>query len=574
MAGLVQAVAVDLDGTLTCDGRLRPGVSSALAECRAEGVVVVLVTGRIRAELVAEYPDLPEAFDAVVYENGAVVYVDNQIVSVVPPVDRELVDALRRRHVSLRVGEALLACHGADTPAVIEEIARLGLDCQTSHNRTELMVLPPGVSKATGLQAALAEFGVSAHNAIAIGDGENDLSMLSVAEIAVAVANAVPSLRQHADLVLPDTVEAVADFLRGPVVRGQQLVRSPRHAVRIGVAEDGTPVTVPGAQANVLVCGDTGTGKSHLAGLMLERWITAGYTALVVDPEGDYTALGQLRHTVVTDPDGPPSLSRLVQMLHTQSLSVVLDLSGTDPGEARGYLSRVAAGVEATRAVYGLPSWVVVDEAHEPLTAGGPLANVFRPSGGGYCFITYQPDALCAPAITGVELTFTTLGRDPAEPESGPARARLEIAGHEPVVLRVDPRLTRHVRHRHKYLRVALGPEHHFAFRDRSGAVIGIAASVDELLAEIGAVPAETIEHHAVHGDFSRWAIGALRDHDLAVRIAAAENQFTSRLSVETVRLRKRLIADIRDRYHEPIAEPSRLDRLGPAPGAAGAEDG
>lgn len=41
-------------------------------------------------------------------------------------------------------------------------------------NRSRLMVLPQSVSKATGLRAALSALRLSAHNAIAIGDAEND----------------------------------------------------------------------------------------------------------------------------------------------------------------------------------------------------------------------------------------------------------------------------------------------------------------------------------------------------------------------------------------------------------------
>ena len=61
------------------------------------------------------------------------------------------------------------------------------------------MVLPTGVNKATGLIAALQELKLSAHNVVGIGDAENDLSFLSLCECSVAVANAIPSLKEQAD---------------------------------------------------------------------------------------------------------------------------------------------------------------------------------------------------------------------------------------------------------------------------------------------------------------------------------------------------------------------------------------
>jgi hydroxymethylpyrimidine pyrophosphatase-like HAD family hydrolase len=50
------------------------------------------------------------------------------------------------------------------------------------------MILPPGVNKASGLVAALAELGLSPHNSVEVGDAENDHAFLSLCEVSVAVA--------------------------------------------------------------------------------------------------------------------------------------------------------------------------------------------------------------------------------------------------------------------------------------------------------------------------------------------------------------------------------------------------
>ena len=60
------------------------------------------------------------------------------------------------------------------------------------------MVLPAGVNKASGMQYALRKLGFSVHEAVGIGDAENDHSFLERCECAVAVANAVPSIRELA----------------------------------------------------------------------------------------------------------------------------------------------------------------------------------------------------------------------------------------------------------------------------------------------------------------------------------------------------------------------------------------
>ena len=63
------------------------------------------------------------------------------------------------------------------------------------------MVVPSGVNKASGLTAALREISLSPRNVVAIGDAENDHALLNQCEYAVAVANAVPMLKEIADWV-------------------------------------------------------------------------------------------------------------------------------------------------------------------------------------------------------------------------------------------------------------------------------------------------------------------------------------------------------------------------------------
>lgn len=542
MPGFIQAVALDLDGTLTVGGKVPAVATDAIDYCRSEGTVVVLVTGRIRAELAAEFPTLVDHVDAVVYENGAVLDIRGDTRLLASVVETTLVDALRSRGVALRSGEAIVACDGSDIDTVLGEVARQGLDYQVLHNRAALMVLPAGVSKGNGLRTALDEFGVSVHNTVAIGDAENDLSMLEVAEVGVAVANAIESVRVHADLVLPAQENAVASFLRGPVVSGSQRVSPSRHACRIGAAGDGTVVSVPGGQASILVCGASGTGKSHLAGLLAERWIAAGYTVLVVDPEGDHESLGRLRQTIVVDASAPPSIEQLLQMLRQQPLSVVLDLSSLGAEQSNAYLATVAEGVEAIRSTYGVPHWIVVDEAHNPVGTHGSITSFFRPTSGGYCYVTYHPDALCRPARATVDLTITLLG--------GTEAVCSPLAGQD-VRFRVDPRLTPHVRHRRKYLCVPLDPDDWFVFRSRGGAILATASTIEEFANRLGTVSADSIHHHAANGDFSRWAVGALQDRELAALIGGAESDFNALVATGAKRFRGRVLADLRRRYED-----------------------
>lgn len=443
----------------------------------------------------------------------------------------------------------ILACHGFDAATISDQIARLGLDMQLVHNRTEAMVLPAGVSKGTGLRTALEHLAVSPQNTVAIGDAENDLSMLDAAEIGVAVANAIDSVRRHADLLL-DTEDGhgVAQFLRGPVISGAQVVAPQRHNVRIGQTPDGIAVTIPGSQASILLSGATGTGKSHLTGLLVERWIEAGYTVLVIDPEGGHAALSRLPATIVIDAVASQSDDQVLQTLRQHHGSVVLDLAHLEPSQVRHYLDGVASGVETLRSSYGRPHWVVIDAAHGLLREDGPISDTFRPYEGGYCYVTYQPEGVCAAALASIDLTLTPLVHDPSA-AVGPPRALYHPRGGSEIAFDVDARLTPHVRHRHKCADTPLPIRHRFAFRDQHGCVICSPSTLQEFEQQLLLVPAETVQHHALNRDFSRWSFNVLQDRELGALLFGTENELTARYANDLDHFRQRLLTEIRQRY-------------------------
>lgn len=79
--------------------------------------------------------------------------------------------------------------------------AALGLDLQLTHNKGALMALPAGVNKRHGILAALQELAVAPANCVGAGDAENDLDLLALCGLPVAVANALPAVKQAATLV-------------------------------------------------------------------------------------------------------------------------------------------------------------------------------------------------------------------------------------------------------------------------------------------------------------------------------------------------------------------------------------
>lgn len=197
------ALATDYDGTLAEDGVVRPEVLEALGRLRRSGRKLVLVTGRELGDLVRTFPAI-DAFDRVVAENGAVLYTSK------PPLERrlaappppEFAAALRARGVSpLVCGRVIVATWQPHDQTALTVIREQGLELEVIFNKGAVMILPSGINKATGLAAALAELGIPAERVVGVGDAENDHSLLAACGLAVAVANALPALKKHADLV-------------------------------------------------------------------------------------------------------------------------------------------------------------------------------------------------------------------------------------------------------------------------------------------------------------------------------------------------------------------------------------
>lgn len=198
-----RALAADYDGTLAVEGRVDDRTLRSLVRLRAAGHRLVLVTGRRLPHVLSAFPAV-EVCDRVVAENGALLYRpdrgEERQLAPAPPA--ELVEELERRGVKpLGRGRVILATEEPHGPEVAATIDDLGLGHQVILNKGAVMVLPPGVDKASGLVAALDELGLAPGDAVGVGDAENDWAFLDTCGRSVAVANALPALKEWADLV-------------------------------------------------------------------------------------------------------------------------------------------------------------------------------------------------------------------------------------------------------------------------------------------------------------------------------------------------------------------------------------
>jgi len=196
-------LATDYDGTLAQHGDVEESTVNALRALRESGRKLVLVTGREMVELTKICPCL-DLFDRVVAENGALLYhpADESSKVLAPEPPKEFVEALRARGVSpLSVGFGIVAMQDIYSGVVRETIRELKVPLQAIPNKGALMVLPTTVDKASGLRAALSELRLQAREVVGVGDAENDFVFLRMCGFSVAVANAIPELKQQVQLV-------------------------------------------------------------------------------------------------------------------------------------------------------------------------------------------------------------------------------------------------------------------------------------------------------------------------------------------------------------------------------------
>ena len=200
-----KALATDYDGTIAHHGTVDAATVDALQCWKESGRKLLLVTGR-------ELPDLHSVFsetgifDLIVAENGALLYWPHtkEERCLVPAPPPEFPDLLRQRGVNtLSVGRVIVATMDPYETEVREAIDELQLALDVIPNKGSIMVLPKGVDKGFGLAAALEELQISSVEIVAVGDAENDHSLLRGAGFSVAVANALPELKSVAHWTCP-----------------------------------------------------------------------------------------------------------------------------------------------------------------------------------------------------------------------------------------------------------------------------------------------------------------------------------------------------------------------------------
>lgn len=545
-------LALDYDGTIARDGWLDPDVRNAIAEVRARGITVVLVTGRILEQLRGFTGDL-SFVDAVVAENGAVLYFSEENTRTLgQPAPQNFLDELRKRAVVFTAGQCVVEMDAAAAQQVLAAIHDLELPLAMVFNRGRLMVLPQSISKGVGLREALSVLSLSAHNAIGVGDAENDHDLLAACEFGVAAGWGSQALQGVADAIIAgEGPGAVAPYIR-QIAQDKRIPRErvSRSRLTLGVREDGSALSLAIRNRNIVIAGETRSGKSWVNGLACEQLILQGYSVCVIDAEGDYRTLETLPGVVVLGGGGhPPDLPDLTRVLRQPQMSVIVDLSHVPYHDKVEYLATLLPMVATLRRTTGLPHRLVLDEAHYFLH-GPDVGNLLDLDLGAYTLVTYRLTELHADLRASIDGVILKRTADPREiaalaeivgpskltPEWRAMLSSLEVnealllpgaeeAEGKLLKFRLLPRLTRHVRHKTKYIDVQLAEERGFVFTDLGSRVGPTVRTLQQFVETLPALPLRVLEGHARRGDFSRWVADVFHDHVLATALQKVEQR-------------------------------------------------
>lgn len=247
-----RAIALDLDGTLTNhDKVVTPRTRQALLKAQELGTIIILASGRPtygivpvaeclelekRGGYILSYNGgnivnaktgeklfsqfLPDAVIPILYkyarEHGYALlgYAGNEIITEMPD-DQYVKEESRINKMNIRQVDNLLEAlephptkllmtgDPTDMLKAEEELVEiLGEKMDIFRSAPFFLELvPKGIDKAQSLLRLLSKINLTPADLIAFGDGYNDLSMLKLAGVGVAMANAAPEVRADADYV-------------------------------------------------------------------------------------------------------------------------------------------------------------------------------------------------------------------------------------------------------------------------------------------------------------------------------------------------------------------------------------
>ncbi len=250
----IKLIALDVDGTLVNEARdVSVATERAVARAAAAGYQVVVATGRSHVELVELLPQLPDVRYGVICDGATVMDLQADIQlfagqSVPKAVVQEIYGMVcqdvnmaeiysggaiyvpqdRLEHQDIYIN-TLPVPAGTRTPVAdmdtflenctapvekihifyrelaardgcIEKIRRLPVDFAPAAE-TDVNIIPKNINKGVSLAELAKRLDIQHQEILAVGDSFNDMGMLGMAGVSVAMGNAAPEVQARADFI-------------------------------------------------------------------------------------------------------------------------------------------------------------------------------------------------------------------------------------------------------------------------------------------------------------------------------------------------------------------------------------
>lgn len=564
------ALATDYDGTIAGDGTVDKSTIEALKRAKSSGRKIILVTGREMPSLIEHFPEW-EIFDAVIAENGALLVIPStkheEILCEAPP--QSLIDLLNQHKVEpLSVGKGILATWVPHDGLVLQCIKQLGLESQIIFNKGAVMILPPGVNKASGLGAALEYLQLSPHNVVAVGDAENDHAFLTASEFSVAVDNALPALKERADFITRGKRGQGVEELIDMLIENDLINLSPkRHFISAGTREDGEKEMIDPYNTGILICGSSGAGKSTTTLGILDQLCQSNYQFCLIDPEGDYESFNNA--VVIGDTERAPTIEEVLQLMADPTKSVIVNLLGIPLQDRPEFFTNLLPRLQELRTLHGRPHWTVVDEAHHMFPVEWKKMSRLAPENlRSILMITVHPELIAPEVYSSVDLLLTIgdkatdkikmfAKKSGLEAPEMPKQKDLEQGfgfgwftktSKQVELLKLERSEIEKIRHRRKYAEGQLPEERSFYFRGPDGK-LNLRVQNLVLFNQIAqGVDDDTWNFHLRNHDYSKWFKEFIKDEELSQEAQMIE----SNKNIGATETRNLICAAIEKRYTLP----------------------
>jgi hypothetical protein len=246
---------------------------------------------------------------------------------------------------------------------------------------------------------------------------------------------------------------------------------------------------------------------------------------------------------VIGDRHKEPTIDEVVSVLRTGEGSVVANLMGVPLAQRPLFLGPLLARLEESRIRFGVPHWIIVDEAHHMMPEGDvTLSDSVTNVAPGVLLVTVHPERLATSVLGKIDELFV-VGKSPGDAlrafidraKAGPisipdiqlepgeafrwSRARPSLLER----FRVLPPKAERRRHERKYASGDLGEDKSFYFRGPEGTLNLRANNLALFLQMAEGVDDATWLHHLASHDYSQWLKNSIKNEELASSVFAIE---------------------------------------------------